>query len=47
MSKTLIIKLAGLIGAILTGGSMIFAGDVTTGLGIIAASLTSANFKDA
>lgn len=41
--KLKLIRWAGLFGSLLTGGSMILAGSIETGVGIIAAALSSAS----
>lgn len=43
MSKSQIVKILGLIGALCTGAVMITSGDLVGGFGVIAASLSSAN----
>lgn len=47
MSKTLLVKIFGMVGALLTGAYMIYTGDVLNGVGVIAASVTSANLTGA
>lgn len=45
--KYMYIKWAGLLGAVLTGSTMIVAGDNATGVGVIAAALSSASIFSA
>lgn len=47
MNKSKIIKITGLVGALLSGVSLCLAGDLTQGIGIIAASLSSVSILGA
>lgn len=42
MTRVKLVKLLGFIGALLTGGASLVAGDIVTGFGIFSAALTSA-----
>lgn len=43
MNKTKFVRWGGFLGALLTGAATIVAGDIATGVGLIAASFSSAS----